>query len=153
MRLRAFNLEQTEGIPWEKLLEFEERDINPIEECQNVVRDYTSKPSIKFGGGKAYYSPIEDYVQLPEMSSFKSSEGYYSTMFHELVHSTGHMTRLNRSSITDHNPFGSKDYSLPGYILKAIDFCQFCQWFSGIIKIDYLIKEQKILCRNNEWIL
>lgn len=46
-----------------------------------------------------------------QMKHFKSAEGYYSTLFHESVHSTGHEARLNRTTITDHNPFGSKDYS------------------------------------------
>lgn len=108
---RVFNLEQTEGIEWEKTIEHEEREITPIEECENVVRDFESMPEVKHGGGSAFYSPLEDYIQVPEMNDFKSSEGYYSTMFHEMVHSTGHESRLNRSGITDHNSFGSKDYS------------------------------------------
>jgi len=92
-------------------MEFEEREIDPIEECQNVVENFSDKPIVNYGGNRAYYAPISDSVILPQINHFKSSEDYYSTLFHELVHSTGHVSRLNRTTITDHNPFGSNDYS------------------------------------------
>ena len=106
-----WNLEQTEGIRWEPLMQFEEREINPIDECQKVIDGYTDKPKVNFGGGRAYYSPLQDYVQLPKVGDFKSSELYYGTLFHEFVHSTGHRSRLDRSSIAGLNEFGSKEYS------------------------------------------
>ena len=58
-------------------------------------------------------------------SDFKSSEGYYSTLFHELVHSTGHVSRVNRKSLTDYTPFGSKEYSKEELITEigAAFFC------------------------------
>ena len=61
---RVFNLEQAEGITWEKLMQFEERDINLIEECLKIVRDYNNKPPINYGDGRAYYSPIDDLIQI-----------------------------------------------------------------------------------------
>jgi len=124
---RVFNLEQTEGIPWEKCMQFEERKFNPIDTCTNIVICFKDKPEIKLGGGRAYYSPIEDKLQIPIQSDFKSSEGYYSTLFHELVHSTGHVSRLNRKSIVDHNPFGSKEYSKEELIAEigAAFLCSF----------------------------
>ena len=48
---------------------------------------------------------------LPLQKYFKTSEGFYGTLFHEIVHSTGHASRLNRSSLSTYNPFGSKEYS------------------------------------------
>jgi antirestriction protein ArdC len=50
-------------------------------------------------------------VQMPERSCFDSGEEYYSTLFHELTHSTGHSTRLNRSTLTDFERFGDAAYS------------------------------------------
>ena len=38
-----------------------------------------------FGGGEAFYSPNEDYIQLLLKTDFKSAEGYYSTALHELT--------------------------------------------------------------------
>jgi antirestriction protein ArdC len=48
---------------------------------------------------------------MPERDRFSSAEEYYSTLFHELTHSTGHPTRLNRSSLTDFERFGDQNYS------------------------------------------
>ena len=48
---------------------------------------------------------------MPKMGTFKDSEGYYSTLFHEMVHSSGHKSRLNREGITGKNRFGSKGYA------------------------------------------
>ncbi len=113
---RVFNLEQTTGIPWEKLLEHEEEEkdrINrdPIVECESIVDNFTSCPEIRYGGSRAYYSPLQDYIQLPKQIDFKSMEYYYGTLFHEITHSSGHNIRLNRRGITDLNEFGSQEYS------------------------------------------
>jgi antirestriction protein ArdC len=48
---------------------------------------------------------------MPSRSAFDSAEKYYSTLFHELTHSTGHPSRVGREGIMEHNPFGSEDYS------------------------------------------
>ena len=44
---------------------------------------------------------MEDYISLPVMSAFESKEEYYSSLFHEIIHSTGHASRLNRISLKD----------------------------------------------------
>jgi antirestriction protein ArdC len=48
---------------------------------------------------------------MPQRHLFHSLEEYYSTLFHEMTHSTGHATRLNRRTLTDLCPFGSTNYS------------------------------------------
>jgi antirestriction protein ArdC len=58
--------------------------------------------------GEAYYQPSLDTVHLPDAETFLSPEFYYATCFHELAHSTGHSTRLNRNI---QNAFGTKDYA------------------------------------------
>ena len=55
--------------------------------------------------------PWTDEVHLPKREAFTSSEEFYSTAFHELVHSTGHRERLNRKTLTDGTPFGSPTYT------------------------------------------
>ena len=47
---------------------------------------------------------------MPALNSFDSSEEYYSVLFHEIAHSTGHETRLNRKGITELSRFGSHSY-------------------------------------------
>lgn len=48
---------------------------------------------------------------MPNRERFRSAEDYYATLFHELVHSTGHGSRLDRTFATNPAPFGSPDYS------------------------------------------
>ena len=70
--------------------------------AQSIVENYPNAPEIKHGGNRAYYSPPADYVQMPNASNFDSANDYYRTLFHELIHSTGHPSRLNRELNTNH---------------------------------------------------
>lgn len=83
----------------------------PIERCAKLVGNYPAGPSIGHGGDRAYYVPGSDHVQMPEMCHFKDVEAYYSTLFHELTHSTGHASRLNRSTLRDAVAFGTPKYA------------------------------------------
>jgi antirestriction protein ArdC len=61
---------------------------------------------------KAYYSPAGDYVHMTERSACVSDERFYETLLHELVHSTGHASRLNRErEMGGWHAFGSKTYA------------------------------------------
>src|SRR5262249_5455877 len=57
------------------------------------------------------YSPLADRVSMPRPESFSGPEEYYSTLFHELGHSTGHRSRLAREGVIDPKRFGSHEYS------------------------------------------
>jgi antirestriction protein ArdC len=63
-----------------------------------AVKSYLEAQGIKLahGGNRAFYAPSADQVQMPMLEAFRSTEGYYATLFHELGHSTGHEKRLNR---------------------------------------------------------
>lgn len=80
--------------------------------ADRVVEGYLANgPRFAEGGDRAYYSPSEDRVQLPEADQFLSTEGRYRTLFHELGHSTGHKDRLAREGVTNIDLFGSERYS------------------------------------------
>lgn len=80
--------------------------------AENLVMNYASGPAIKHGMSKAYYSPGGDYVGMPDNSKFTSIGHYYATLFHELTHSTGHVSRLARAGVTDPAArFGNALYS------------------------------------------
>ena len=85
---------------------------DPIEKCENIINNMPNKPEIKNESSQAYYVPASDHVNMPKPESFVKSEFYYSVLFHELSHSTGHKSRLDRHAKekTSHT-FGSKDYS------------------------------------------
>ncbi len=89
----VFNLEQTEGIDYN--MDTTGLEHNPISECENIIKNYPSAPSIS-SSNKACYIPSVDTVNVPDLSKFNKAEEYYSTVFHELIHSTGAKKRLNR---------------------------------------------------------
>lgn len=108
----VWNVAQVDGIE-DRLPEIEEVEaVNPIEAGEAVIAAMPKKPSIRWGGDRASYSPLADVVALPERDNFETAEGYYATAFHELAHATGHEARLGRFHSSDVGSiFGSKTYS------------------------------------------
>jgi antirestriction protein ArdC len=53
--------------------------------------------TIRHGFDQAMYLPDLDEIRLPWPRQFASAEAQCATALHELVHWTGHPTRLNRS--------------------------------------------------------
>ncbi|MBZ5689963.1 MAG: ssDNA-binding domain-containing protein [Acidobacteriia bacterium] len=107
----VFNASQCEGLRLQPAQPGDDkRQVQPIETCERVVSGWQQKPTITHGGDCASYSKILDLVRMPERKCFDSMEEYYSTLFHELVHSAGHPSRLNRSTLTDFERFGDCNY-------------------------------------------
>jgi antirestriction protein ArdC len=76
-----------------------------------LVANMPQRPVIKHGMAMASYSPASDVVNMPDPARFKSEEHYHATLFHELVHATGHEKRLKRASILERNGYGSDPYA------------------------------------------
>lgn len=100
---------QTKGI--EEKQEHKAYNHNPIEEAENIIKNYKDKPKYTNVSGGAWYKPLIDTVNVPSKMDFENIHHYYSVLFHESIHSTGHTTRLNREGITKTNKFGSIQYS------------------------------------------
>jgi antirestriction protein ArdC len=108
----VFNVEQCEGISIEAA-KVEVSKNNPIERAEEIIKNYEKGPQIKIKqSDRAFYQPGLDSVTMPELNQFNSAEEFYSTMFHELSHSTGHKNRLNRKEVAEFNGFGSYDYGV-----------------------------------------
>lgn len=118
----VFNVEQCDGIPAEKIEALKRKvgiiadvkapTFNPIEQCEALCAGIVPAPDVRHGGDRAYYSPALDYIQLPKAEDFKTAEAYYATRFHEVIHWTGHGTRLKRKGVAfDNQGFGSEPYS------------------------------------------
>jgi len=75
-----------------------------------IVAGMPHPPLIKHGMACAFYAPLEDCVGMPSRESFDTEPAYFSTLLHELVHSTGHEMRLNRATLAVNNGFGSDPY-------------------------------------------
>lgn len=99
----VFNVEQCDDMPPLP----EAREHEPIERAEEIANGFVG-PTVDFGGDRAAYSPSLDFVKIPIPENFESGEAFYSTLFHELIHSTGHESRLNRLESTQ---FGSGPYA------------------------------------------
>ena len=108
---RVFNLEQTTGIEAPESDKSKEIEFTPIERCEGLIQNMPNKPMGQHKHQAAWYKPSLDLVNMPKPETFESEEEYYSTFFHELAHSTGHPSRLNRPTLTEMAPFGSTNYS------------------------------------------
>src|ERR1700681_1075073 len=107
---RVFNVEQTEGIADKLGLGNATPRVASIEQCEAIVKRMPNPPAIQ-QDARAWYRPSTDTVGMPSKSLFNSPEEYYSTLFHELTHSTGHASRVGRDGIEQLNTFGSESYS------------------------------------------
>jgi antirestriction protein ArdC len=109
-----FNVDQCDNIPEGKILvieELTEEDFNPIEAAETLINNYPISPMIKHGGDRATYNPTLDLVKMPNKEQFDIPENYYTTLFHELGHSTGHKKRCNRKEGMENIMFGSPRYA------------------------------------------
>ncbi len=114
----VFNALQCEGItvPPEPM----GREFAPLQECEHIVDRYIGRgPPVTHGGHQAAYSPTLDVIHMPPKDSFESPEAYYATRFHEMVHSTGHPSRLDREGIAKFDGFGSHQYSFEELVAEC----------------------------------
>jgi antirestriction protein ArdC len=112
---QVFNAAQCDGLP-ERYVAIApdtrtEHERNAA--CEEVVTAYLTNggPQFRHFGDRAFYSPGRDAITIPELAAFTSPEEYYSTLFHEMTHSTGHASRLNREGVVENHRFGDALYS------------------------------------------
>lgn len=109
---RVFHISQVDGVEW-KEPEKEENPFTLVPEAETAFRNYLMMENIQLvqeESDHAYYSPERDLIHLPLSSQFRDDGEYYSTVFHEACHSTGHSKRLNREGIQNVS-YGSEEYS------------------------------------------
>lgn len=108
----VFHIDDCEGIEPKYAAEtFEPSALDPIQHAEEVFQDYLSRTGVTFRQSfmdRAFYRPSDDSINLPQLEQFESAAEYYSTLFHETTHSTGHPARLNRLESCG---FGSDAYS------------------------------------------
>lgn len=105
---RVFNGDVINGIP-----ATEKKEVQPFEKDERVeeLLDYwnDNEARIIYGNNEAFYLPKKDEIHLPDREKFFSMQEFYSTALHELGHSTGHKSRLNRDI---ENSFGTPEYAV-----------------------------------------
>ncbi len=84
-----------------------EQDSAFVQNAELII-DAMGVPVIEKDEDRAYYSVKEDHIVIPPRDKFKSDKARFAVILHELSHSTGHPTRLDRKL---DNPFGSQAYA------------------------------------------
>ncbi len=106
----VFNLAQCSGLPL-KVTESTQK-VEPSLEADQITTAYCEREGLKVETShRAAYSPSKDLIYMPDVGAFTERAEYYSTFFHELVHSTGHGARLSREGIVETHYFGDETYS------------------------------------------
>ncbi|OQY36663.1 MAG: hypothetical protein B6226_06185 [Candidatus Cloacimonetes bacterium 4572_65] len=149
---KVFHMEQCEDIKLNtkeqiilNSLELEQRDFVPLEKAEFILRNYSEMPDVSTGVSyNPLYYPKADLIKLPPKGQFETVEEFYSTWFHELIHSTGHSSRLDRLTKEDNIEFRAVE-ELIAEIGSA-----YLSYDAGIIKdvvdnnssyIDYWLKK------------
>lgn len=105
----VFNAEQCDNFPELKKQEMSDAELQNSNKLVNEIINNSEAPIHSDGGDSAYYNPITDSIHIPEFKKFKSMNSLCATILHEIAHSTGHATRLNRDLT---GVFGSQKYAL-----------------------------------------
>lgn len=107
----VFHISQVDGV---EPLEEPFAEVEPVAEADRIISEYVSREQLAFieeVTDEAFYSPSRDLVNIPAKEQYRNINEYYSTVFHELTHSTGHTKRLNRLTTGAKAAFGGEDYS------------------------------------------
>lgn len=110
---RVYHISCVEGLkPHDNIIQ--NTDVNLHEEAESIIKEYSNEVPINkcLGSDRAYYSASMDTINIPDIKQFKNEKEFYSTVFHEMIHSTGHIKRLGRfAENADQFQFGSESYS------------------------------------------
>jgi antirestriction protein ArdC len=124
----VWNISQCENIEMPKKTKKKKNaPLKAIKEAEAVVKTYDEREdslTIKIQESeRAYFQPSEDLIVCPTMREHvemakklkqtvtDGKQHFYSTLFHEMVHSTGTKDRCNREGVAGINHFGSHEYS------------------------------------------
>lgn len=111
----VFHIDDRDGIQPKYTAEHLPATVSPVERAEEIIAEYSGRAKLTIEHSKqnrAFYSPSRHLVSLPLMEQFEDTDGYYETAFHELTHSTGHKSLLNRFSENDGAAaFWSESYS------------------------------------------
>ena len=113
----VWNVEQWDNLNIDPLQPDTDISFDPIVEVEQRIANMPNPAKVKHDGGdRAFYVPSTDIIHMPKRSLnvFNSTQEYYSTRLHEIAHSTGHPSRLNRDTIanSDHrkgNGYGTEE--------------------------------------------
>ena len=130
---RVFNIDHIRDLEWEP--PDLPNGVTPHDEAEQVFQEALEAgrlPRVDWGGDRAAYSPFADVIQVPTQAQFKDTSGYYGTLYHEIVHSTGHDLRIGRVLNTNQS---SPEYKFEETIAQ-MGACMFLNMFGIDEKIE-----------------
>lgn len=148
----VFNVEQVDGLPEPEKVEGITDEDTLFEEAEALIDSYGIE--VRKGGDSAYYSPSGDYIQLPDAARFHGENAvshYWATAFHELVHSTGHESRLDRFGA-----FGDKEAYAKEELVAELGAAFICTEFGlkgELNHADYIGAWLKVLKDDKKFIV
>lgn len=108
----VFHISQVDGVEPKEKIELQEHE--SIEEAERIKLEYMEREHLQIYEkitNRAFYTPTFDYIEVPCKEQYAHIEEFYSTLFHEMIHSTGYYKRLNRLESGENARFGSATYS------------------------------------------
>ncbi|MEM9931452.1 MAG: zincin-like metallopeptidase domain-containing protein [Bacteroidota bacterium] len=109
---RVFHISDTERITFElPTVNLSNPDEDKLMCGFQPLHSMPHPVAVKTRSNMPFYHPQHDYINMPAMNTFSSEEAFFQVLYHEMTHATGHAKRLNRSSVTAPQPFGSWTYS------------------------------------------
>ena len=149
----VFNQSQIENIDFPNLnVNQDDRNIDIDDFINNVGIEYKN-----IDNTSCYYVPNSDFINMPKYEYFHQGNKYYKSLFHEIVHSTGHTERLNRK-LTGHGMGNKKDYSFEELIAEIGS--SFLMGIFGLSTDDqvnnssaYIQSWISVLENNTDWII
>lgn len=110
----VFNAEQIDKLPAHFYTTTAPVHETPLERITHLETFFAAtKADIRHGGNRAYYQIDPDFIQMPELQTFRDAESYYATVAHELCHWTRHPSRLDRD-------LGRKRFADAGYAMEEL---------------------------------
>ena len=150
----VFNIEQTNLIPLDFLEQ--EQEVPEYKKAKNIFYEYMDRPVVRPWKNPCY-SVQEDTIFIPEVEKFESLDEFYWTLFHEMIHSTGNISRLARGWVIHMNYFGSGTYSREELIAEigSTFLCNSCNILSDTLdnSVAYIQNWLKFLKENKREII
>jgi antirestriction protein ArdC len=123
-------------------------DFTPDEQAQQVIDNMPGKPLFTHEYGAAWYSPTRDTINVPDPAYFVSKDAYYTTLFHEVAHSTGHPARLHRFEATEGNAIFTKD----SYSIEELTAEMAGSMLAGLLGLNPEAEQQNTIAYLRNWI-
>jgi antirestriction protein ArdC len=150
-RFTVFNCDQCDELPDEIATA---APPSPPALIEPTVEALVKATGIDFriGGNRAFYAPVEDYVQVPPPQAYFEPINWHRTALHELGHATGHRSRLNRDQS---GSYGTRKYAFEELVaeLAAAFGCASLGIVPTVRHSDYIGSWLEVLREDNRAIV